>query len=109
MKNKVISFVLWLLIWWTVVYGYDFFMNNRNTSYRGQTQNQSWTRGSFDPSQMSDEQLQRMADRAWVSVEEMKKRFESWEGMRNGWSFRRGSGSVNREGENLNWDESKTQ
>jgi len=82
MKDKIISWIIWATIWWIIVYSYGYFMNNSNTNWF--TWSPSWfTKGGFDPSNMSDDQLQRMATRAWISLEELKSKIASWENIRD--------------------------
>lgn len=77
MRDKIISFLLWVLVWWLIVYGYTYYNESK-------IETTSWfptnwqTRWNFDPSNMSDEQLQRIADRQWISVGELKEKMSSW-------------------------------
>ncbi len=78
MREKIVSFILWLLIWWAIVYGYTYYM-----WYNSQQRPTWWPMWSFDSSNMSDEQLQRMADRAGITKDELKKKLEAWESLRD--------------------------
>lgn len=81
MKDRIISFLLWLLVWWIVFYWYTYI----KTDDKKPSLNGTWnfnSRQNFDPSNMSDEQLQRMADRSWISLEELKEKIKSWEDIR---------------------------
>lgn len=80
MKDKLISLVMWIIIWWSIVYSYWYLTSDsswRDTSKSGKI----WI--SSDTSNMSDEQLERMATRAWISEDELKKRIEAWENPRD--------------------------
>ncbi len=82
MKEKIISFVAWLLIWGIIVYWYWYFTTSEQpTSNLGNRWN--FTRWNFDPANMTDEQLERMAERAWITKEELKEKIDSWEDIRS--------------------------
>ena len=111
MKDKIISVVIWIVVWAVAVYWYLYFVdsNKENTVPVGRW----WfTRWNFDPKSMSDEQLQRMADRAGISLEELKEKIESWEDISsimpmrwvNRWWGRWGSWSVDRGDFIKEWD-----
>ena len=80
MRDKIISFVLWLLIWGAVVYGYSYYISSKSQVW---FPNNWQTRGNFDTSTMSDDQLQKMADRAWITLAELKKKLDAGENIRN--------------------------
>ena len=78
MRDKIISFVLWLFIWWAIVYGYTYFIWDKSLQWPTW-----WPMWNFDSSSMSDEQLERLSTRAWITKDELKKRLESWESLRD--------------------------
>ncbi|NDK07610.1 hypothetical protein EOM39_00010 [Candidatus Gracilibacteria bacterium] len=88
MRDKIVSFVLGLLIGGAIVYGYTYFMGD-NTQ-QGPT---GGPMGNFDSSNMSDEQLERMATRAGITKDELKKRLEAGESLRDIMPARTGSGA----------------
>ncbi len=100
MKNTIISFILWILVWWMLFYWYDYVnSDNKKTNSQDRIQNSTW-RWNFDPANMSVEQLQRMADRQWITIDEMKEKIKSWEWFRGGMWWERNknwSGSFNQD------------
>lgn len=94
LRDKIISFWAWILIWlvimatigyfiwwkWPWKFGNNWPMWNENTRWQFPSDRTGW---NFDPSSMSDEQLERMAKRAWITKEELKKRIDSWESIRD--------------------------
>jgi len=94
MKEKIISWVLGAILWWAIVFSYSYFMNS-NTSNIWPMWN--WTppgnfgSGSFDASNMSDEQLEKIAERAWITKEELKTKLESGEDIRSLMWWQRGT------------------
>lgn len=78
MRDKIISFVLWLLIGWTIVYGYTYFMSDKSLQWPT-----GWPTWNFDASNMSDEQLERLSTRAWITKDELKNRLEAGESLRD--------------------------
>ena len=83
MRDKAISFILWLVIWWVIVYWYWYFVNKDTNQLNDLNRWNRFSRGNFNPSSMSDEQLQKMADRAWITLEELKNKLKSWENIRD--------------------------
>jgi hypothetical protein len=97
MRDKIISFVLWLLLGATIVYWYSSYIAKNSTF----DPNVRWTRGNFDTSTMSDDQLQRMADRAWITLAELKQKLASGQSLRDVMSARTWSWS--RTGGDFQW------
>lgn len=83
MRDKIISFVLWILVWWILLYSYTYFIWDK--SWDNWIWWANWTRQmwNFDPSNMSDDQLERMAKRAWITKEELKSKLEAGESLRD--------------------------
>jgi len=86
MKEKIISWILWAILGWTIVFSYWYFMNSNIKS------NNVWVNTwKIDNSNMSDEQIERMATRLWISKEELKQKIDSGEDLRsimwNNWWF----------------------
>lgn len=79
MKDKVLSAIIWGVIGFVIVYGVSYYV-----SYSSGTST-SGTRGtrSLDPKSMSDAQLERMATRLGISKEELKKKIDAWEDIRD--------------------------
>lgn len=85
MKEKIISWILGAILGWAIVFSYGYFTNSDtlnihpNWVWMPSWNFWSWT---FDTSNMSDEQLEMMAKRAWISTDELKIKLENWEDMR---------------------------
>ena len=76
MKDKIISWIIWAIICWLVIYWYNYYFNTNMSN----SKTSNWfSRWNFDPSNMSDAQLERMATRAWITPEVLKSRIASWE------------------------------
>ena len=81
MKNKIISWVIWAIIWWILVFWYS------NLFTEGQNNNiwdknmwpewNGWVRMDIDSSNISDDQLEKMAERAGISIDELKEKIEA--------------------------------
>ena len=77
MKDKIISFVIWLILWGIIVYGYTYY-----------TKPTMWGPGmwgtppTMNVENMSDEQLERMATRVGMTKDELKKEIESGKDIR---------------------------
>lgn len=98
MRDKIISFILGLLLGAAIVYGYSSY-SAKNSTF---DPNVRWTRwGNFDASTMSDAQLQRMADRAWITLAELKQKLASGQSLRDIMPAR--SWSWARSGSNFQW------
>lgn len=82
MRDKIISFTLGILVWWVLVYSYSYFIWDKSKDVLIQS---PWTRQmwGFDASSMSDEQLERMATRAWITTDELKEKLEAGESLRD--------------------------
>ena len=92
LRDKIISFIIGLILWWLIVYAYAYF----NQSNKGDFPWPNWpwfNEWNFDPSNMSDEQIQRMADITWISADELKTKLDSWEDIRDLMPKRSWSGS----------------
>ena len=89
MRDKIISFVLWILVWFAIVFWYkNFFVQKEEPKDFPQMWWQfTWSWWQFDYSQMTDEQLERMSERSWLSQEELRERMDNGEDIRNfGWN-----------------------
>lgn len=84
MVEKIISALLWAILWGLIVFLY---MNINTVSSNNILSNWNmpvrWTWATFDVSKMSDDQLEKMATRVWITKEELKIKLESWEDIRN--------------------------
>ena len=80
MRDKIISFILWLILWWIIVFGYTYYKWTTNKTNYSNMQ-RWWSFGSWNT--LSDEQLERMSTRLWISKEELKKKIDSWEDVRS--------------------------
>ena len=86
MKDKIISFVIWLILWGIIVYGYTYY--TKPTMWNPGT----WgTQPTMNVESMSDEQLEKMASRAWITVTELKSKISSWEDIRSLMWWNRGN------------------
>lgn len=75
MRDKIISWSIWIFIWLIIIYWYWYFFSPN-----------SWIKLVNSPSlnsELSDEQITRIAARTWLSESEIKSRLESGETMRN--------------------------
>jgi len=80
---KIISFVLGMIIWWVLVYSYSYFIpwsSNNSSFWWNPWTPPNWT---MDVSSMSDSQLEKMAESAGITKDELKAKLESWESLRN--------------------------
>jgi len=103
LRDKIISFILWILLWWIIVYSYWTYTWRWSVMFPKQW-GLIWTTtwwGNFDAGAMSDEQLERMATRAWITSDELKKRLASWETLRDIMPAR--TWSWTRSGWNFQW------
>lgn len=79
MKDKVISMIIGIVIWWILMFGYfELFVSENSSPAKSQMSEQkpAWW-------EISDEQLEKMAERSWLSTSEIKERIDSWETMRD--------------------------
>ena len=76
LQEKILNIFLGIIIGILIVYGYNYFMHSSSA------QNQTM-KGNFDPSNMSDTQLEKMATRAGITKEELKKRLDAGENIRD--------------------------
>lgn len=87
MKDKIISWVIWAIIWWIIVFWYSSF--STETQNNNFWPNWMWSMWNelpwinFDVSSMSDEQLGKMAERSGITVDKLKEKLELWEGIRS--------------------------
>lgn len=79
MKNKIISWLLWLVIWGIIVVWYSY-INEWN-----------WDKITQEKPEMNDEQISIIAEKSWISEDEIKSRLEAGETMREitGWMWNR--------------------
>ncbi len=100
MKDKIISFVAWIIVGALLLSGYYYAIwakAQSNSSFPG------WQRWAMmDPKNMTDAQLEKMATRVGMTKDELKKELDSGKDLRTimqekGVSFggRWGSGSTN--------------
>ncbi|MDD3793621.1 MAG: hypothetical protein PHI37_02325 [Candidatus Gracilibacteria bacterium] len=98
MKEKIISGFLGAILGGVIVFSYGYFMNS-NTSNIGPIGNGTppgnFGSGSLDISNMSDEQLEKMAERAGITKEELKTKLENGEDMRSLMGGQRSTGRGN--------------
>ncbi len=106
-RDKIIAFILWILVWWIVVYAYWSYTGRWSMMFPSQKWvNWISTRlGNFDAGSMTDAQLERMATRAGITLAELKKRLAAWETLRDIMPARSWSGA--RSGWNFQWRESQ--
>lgn len=100
MKDKIISAFIWSIIWWLIVFWYNYFLNWSNTNNLIQNQ-PSW---DFNTSNMTDIQLENMATRIGISKDELKAKIDAWEDIRSLMPTRSWSWNFNRE--NFSWTNS---
>lgn len=79
MKDKLISFILWIIIWAIWCFTYNSFFNSNNWWL---TPWAWWQPPQMDTSNMSDEQLESMANRMWITKDELKTQIDSWKDLR---------------------------
>ena len=89
MKDKIISFLIGVAVWWMIVYGYWYFTNDAWST--GWPQENRWFdrqqggglngQQNIDAAPISDEQLESIAQRAGISLEELKTRLDNGEEM----------------------------
>lgn len=87
MKDRIISWILWIVLWWIIVYSYWYYNNQKSSVW---TWNIWWTWFTQNLSNMSDTQLERMATRGWITVDELKAKIKSGEDLWNilpRWNF----------------------
>jgi hypothetical protein len=77
LRDKIISGILWIIVWICWVYGYQYFSGSLS-SYSNSSQKRD-----FNPSNMSDAQLTRMAERTGLTKEELKKKIDAGEDIRS--------------------------
>lgn len=97
MKDKIFSAIIWIIVWWWVVFGYWYIQwttddetstqtNNKTNTQSTQATRWWWETSAAEPSEMTDEQLTRIAERAWITLEELKAKIDSWEDISSlGW------------------------
>ncbi|MDD3302381.1 MAG: hypothetical protein PHN31_02420 [Candidatus Gracilibacteria bacterium] len=92
--GKIISFVLGMIIGGILVYSYSYFIpgSSNNSSFGGNPGTPP--NGNMDVSSMSDSQLEKMAERAGITKDELKSKLKSGESLRDIMPNRSGSGSV---------------
>ena len=103
MKEKIISWIFGAILGWAIVFSYGYFTNSNTwnipPSWAWMPPGNFWS-WSFDVSNMSDEQLENMATRAWITTDELKAKLESWEDMRSlmwwrwTWKWETSSGTI---------------
>lgn len=79
MKEKIISMFIWVLIWWALIFVYyNFFVLDNSSISEWQISEKR-----IDSWDVSDEQLEKMAERSWMTTDEIKTKLESWESLRD--------------------------
>jgi len=76
MKDKIISWILWITLWWIIIFWYWYFIWWKSDNLEKNTTEVS-------KKEISDEQIKRIANRSWLSESEIQSRLESWETMRD--------------------------
>lgn len=75
MKDKLISFWAWILIWALLLSWYYYIMWSK---LQGPWNFAWWQRGQMmNPKNMSDSQLEKMATKVWMTKDELKKEIEN--------------------------------
>jgi len=72
MKNKIISWIIWIAVWWIIVfwYGKIFPQIQKNITWKNQN--------NVLNTSVTSEQLNRISNRTWLSIEEIKQKLDSW-------------------------------
>lgn len=84
MKDKLISALLWAVLWGLIVFLYiNITAVSPSNIWPNWNMPVRWTWATFDTSNMTDDQLEKMATRAWITKEELKSKLESWEDIRS--------------------------
>lgn len=67
MKDKIISWIIWVIIWWIIVFWYSsFFTEIQNDNpWASWVWWKGWT-------EITEEQLEIIAEKQWITVEELK-------------------------------------
>ncbi|MDD2907256.1 MAG: hypothetical protein PHH98_01315 [Candidatus Gracilibacteria bacterium] len=95
MKDKIISGILGAVLCGLVVFLYGYINNGANGTMGNGVPPSNFGSGAFDSSNMSDEQLEKMAERAGITKEELKSKLDSGEDIRSLMGGQRGSGRGN--------------
>lgn len=100
MKDKIISWILGAVLCGLVVFLYWYINNWANWTMWNWVPPSNFWSWAFDSSNMSDEQLEKMAERAGITKEELKSKLDSWEDIRSlmwgqRWSWRWNSATGN--------------
>jgi len=75
MKDKIISWIVWSIIWGAIVFSYWYFMNS---NVWDKAPNSRWVN-----MELTEDRLEKMSERSWISKEEIQKRINSGESMRD--------------------------
>lgn len=97
MQEKLLSFLAWIILWVVLCFWYNYFFNQKTD-----IKINSFTRPQNI--EMTDERLTQMAERMWISKEELQKEIDSGKDIRtimqesevNMWVWMRGEWSFNR-------------
>lgn len=81
MKNKIISFIVWLIVWIILVQWYSYFFKSDSLENNMPENPTEWR--IMNNSSPSDEQLEKISERTWISVDELKEKIDSWEDLRS--------------------------
>lgn len=109
MKDKIISWIIWAIIWWIIVFWYWQFFSSNADSIPQMWGWQMWPWWNFDASSMTDEQLSDIAQKAWITLDELKQKLDSGESLRDIMPMREGrQGNSNWTWSTMSWNISET-
>lgn len=76
MKNKIVSFILWIILGIIITQSYSYFFNQESTSW---PTNSNISREKTRPniSSMNDEQLEAIAEKEGITIDELKEKSNS--------------------------------
>lgn len=76
MQEKLISFFIWLGVWITITVSYSYFFNSNSS--------QMWPWWGFPGGnmEMTDERLTQMAERLWMTKDELQKEIDAGKDIR---------------------------
>jgi hypothetical protein len=84
MKKKLVSFLSGVLVWSIGIFGYFSFISVDTNDMPSK----KWPKEISGD--ISDEQLERMSEKSWISKDVIQERLDSWENMRDimGWAWK---------------------
>lgn len=84
MKDKLISALIWAVLWGLIVLLYTNLISvPSNNTWPNWSRPAGWSWAALDVSTMSDDQLEKMATRAWITKDELKAKLDAWEDIRS--------------------------